>query len=234
MASVRMSNELRAQMKRAAIDAWDVANPQPKASAEFANELVLLIKNSEGQQNAAKVYEASKNKKFGTSFCFAQNNLVRKRETDSFAFIWDLSERPGESAGMDTVRIELPIKTEIFTNDHYYGLKLYASDITSEAHDNYVSLKNKHFDLWNRVDQYSTNRGEFEHQIQQLLWHCNTLKQLLEAWPAAESLVPQHLLQKMHEKVTRKQTATRVKEDINFDDTTANKALLAAKMLGGI
>ena len=234
MASVRMSNELRAQMKRAAIDAWDVANPQPKASAEFANELVLLIKNSEGQQNAAKVYEASKNKKFGTSFSFAGNNLIKKRETDSFAFVWDLAGRPGESAGMDTVRIELPLKTEILTNDHYYGLKLYASDITSEAHDNYPSLKSKHSDLWNRVDQYSTNRGEFEHQIQQLLWHCNTLKQLLEAWPAAESLVPQHLLQKMHEKVTRRQTAERVKEEISFDDTTANKALLAAKMLGGI
>ena len=234
MASVRMSNELRAQMKRAAIDAWNVANPQPKASAEFANELVLLIKNSEGQQNAAKVHEAGKNKKFGTSFGFVKENIINKRETDSFAFIWDLSGRPGEAAGMDTVRIELPLKTEIFTNDHYYGLKLYASDITSEAHDNYVSLKSKHSDLWNRVDQYSTNRGEFEHQIQQLLWHCNTLKQLLEAWPAAESLVPQNLLQKMHEKVTRKQTAARVKEDINFDDTTANKALLAAKMLGGI
>jgi hypothetical protein len=38
----------------------------------------------------------------------------------------------------------------------------------------------------------------------------------------------------MHEKVTRKQTAARIKEDISFDDTTANKALLAAKMLGGI
>lgn len=234
MASVRMSNELRAQMKRAAIDAWHVANPQPKASVEFANELVLLINNSEGQQNAAKVHEASKNKKFGRSFSFGGDNLVKKRQVDSFAFIWDFSRSPGESSSMNTVRIELPLKTEIFTNDHYYGLKLYASDITSEAHDNYPSLKNKHFDLWNRVDQYNTNRGEFEHQIHELLWHCNTLKQLLEAWPAAESLVPQHLLQKMHEKVTRKQTAARVKEDINFDDTTANKALLAAKMLGGI
>jgi len=60
-----------------------------------------------------------------------------------------------------------------------------------------------------------------------------TLKQLLEVWPAAESLVPADKIQKMHVKVTRKQKAAQIKEEISFDPTVANQAVLTAKMLGG-
>ena len=69
--------------------------------------------------------------------------------------------------------------------------------------------------------------------ITDLLENCTTLKQLLEIWPAAESLVESDKLAKMHVKVTRKERAQQIKEEVCFDPTIANQAVLTAKLLGG-
>ena len=90
------------------------------------------------------------------------------------------------------------------------------------------------FDEFTRLKQeYHEARHKYEQDIYSLLDKCTTLKQLLEVWPGAESLVPSHKLAQMHTKVTRKQKAAAIKEEINFDPTVANQAVLTAKLLGG-
>ena len=81
--------------------------------------------------------------------------------------------------------------------------------------------------------EHDVARETYERSIRDLVTRCTTLKQLLEIWPAAESLVPTDKIQKLHTKVTRIERATQIKEEIRFDPTIANQAVLTAKMLGG-
>jgi len=80
---------------------------------------------------------------------------------------------------------------------------------------------------------WSDARYNYKQSIRNLLDKCSTLKQLLEIWPAAESLVESDKLAQMHVKVTRKQRAQQVREEIDFDPTLANQTVLTAKLLGG-
>ena len=95
-----------------------------------------------------------------------------------------------------------------------------------EVGDMFMKLQADH-DAWHEA------RRAYENSIGRLLENVTTLKQLLEVWPAAVSLVPAEKIQKMHTKENRKQQAKRVKEEISFDPTIANQAVLTAKMLGG-
>ncbi len=87
-------------------------------------------------------------------------------------------------------------------------------------------------DLSERIGSNIIAAREYRGTIEDLLDNCNTLKQLLEVWPAAENLVPQELLSKMHEKVTRQQKARTIREKIEFDADAANQIVLTAKLMG--
>ena len=54
---------------------------------------------------------------------------------------------------------------------------------------------------------------------------------ITRSMPAAESLVDSAKLSQMHVKVTRKQRAEQIKQEINFDPTVANQTVLTAKLL---
>ena len=82
------------------------------------------------------------------------------------------------------------------------------------------------------VDTHKEAQRQYEGSIYDLLQNCTTLKQLLEIWPAAESLVPNNKLHQMHEKITRVQRAAEIKEAVCFDPTLANQTVLTAKLLG--
>jgi hypothetical protein len=83
------------------------------------------------------------------------------------------------------------------------------------------------------VIEWKKASRNYNGSISDLLENCSTLKQLLEIWPAAESLVESEKLAKMHVKVSRKERAQQIKDEICFDPTIANQAVLTAKLLGG-
>ena len=98
---------------------------------------------------------------------------------------------------------------------------------------NFIPEVRENFDaLVEAKAKHNKELRDYRASIRDLLDKCTTLKQLLEIWPAAESLVPSESIQKLHEKVTRKAKAEQIKEEIQFDPTIANQAVLTSKMLG--
>ena len=77
-------------------------------------------------------------------------------------------------------------------------------------------------------------RRNFFKGVRDLLSQCNTVKQLLTAWPAAEKLLPTDVIHKMHQKVERKFDADAAKARANFDPTEANTTMLTAALLGDV
>ena len=86
----------------------------------------------------------------------------------------------------------------------------------------------------NRQDNEREKKSEFRKGVRNLLEQCNTVKQLLTAWPAASKLLPPATVQKMHEKVERKFDAEAAKARANFDPSQANTTILTAALLGDI
>ena len=66
--------------------------------------------------------------------------------------------------------------------------------------------------------------------IKDLVEECNTVKQLLDAWPAAENLLPDGIITRLHEKSDKRARTTRIREKVNFDATAANQVVLTAKL----
>ena len=239
MASVRMNQNLRNQMRRAAEDAWGLANPEPKSSPELANEITTLISNSKPQQFLKKIKEELENKWLGFGI---RRWEIRSVEVTHINFCWDFNDdksvRPSDPmhdrhrVPMVGIQLQIPFK-QLQTMP--YSETLYASDIVSpyQEPDKFERLKNLFFDLHDRHKKNQSDYLAYQANIHSLLNKCNTLKQVLEIWPAAENLVPAAIIQRLHEKITRKNVAKKVREEIQFDDTAANKTLLTAKLLGG-
>ena len=85
-----------------------------------------------------------------------------------------------------------------------------------------------------RRQQQDKDESNFRRSVRDLLEQCNTVKQLLTAWPAASKLLPDAVIQKMHEKVERKFDAEAAKARANFDPTEANTTMLTAALLGDV
>jgi len=64
-----------------------------------------------------------------------------------------------------------------------------------------------------------------------LLDECNTLKQLLESWPAAKEFVDPFDIRQMHEKITRKQAARRRIDTSGVDIDSLNQVVLTSKLV---
>lgn len=73
-------------------------------------------------------------------------------------------------------------------------------------------------------------RKKYVRSIKDLIEECNTVKQLLDAWPAAENLLPDGILTRLHEKSDKRARTTRIREKVSFDATAANQVVLTAKL----
>lgn len=81
------------------------------------------------------------------------------------------------------------------------------------------------------VDQRKERARNFARETRGLLEQCNTLKQLLESWPAAKEFVDATDIRQMHEKVTRKQAARRRIDTSGVDIDSLNQVVLTSKLV---
>lgn len=230
MASVRMTNELRNDIFRAAEAAYETANPFPVASTEFVDKIRDALTNSLPNRTLTQLLETAA--KSGLSDRPKQaNNLPVVREIQQI-HIRKLLDDGHKSPHLD-IKFSTPV--EIATIE-YRKENLSWSTPEFFIEDCDPNMQTELFVMFDQlqadIETHRDDTAEYRDQIRNLLEKCTTLKQLLEVWPAAESLVPSDKLQKMHEKVTRKQRAQTIKEEINFDPTVANQAVLTSKMLG--
>ena len=224
MASVRITNNLRDEISTAAEKAYQLANPKPEASTEFISLTKQAIQNSPQQKYLRHCLE--KGVEMGID---KQNNgeALMPKKVENVTSI--RLERDVESDWCE-IKFNTPVEYLSKENTSWYrDTKVYIDNLALQDQSEILDLFLK---LVGDNKEHTSNAFEYRRSINQLLTKCTTLKQLFEIWPAAESLVDQKYIQKMHTKVTRVKRAEQIKEEINFDPTIANQAVLTAKMLG--
>lgn len=234
MASVRMTQEMRSDIRRAASDAYDLSNPEPKPSNEYIAAVRRAVMNSPEQKFLKDMYnvgvERGLHQRVG-------KNCLPKKNKDPVTSIELRLRDPKAQGNRDFEEQEIQFDVQLpqwwVTEDTYnrWGApSVYIQDLAQEDKHEITELFTSFQNTW---EEARNARHTYNSQITNLLEKVTTLKQLLEVWPAAESLVSSEKLAQMHVKVTRKQKAAAIKEEISFDPTVANQTVLTAKLLGG-
>lgn len=228
MATVRMTDSIRREVLKNAIKAYITQNPAPLDKPE----LKTAIRN--GILNMPIIKELADIKaKFPLTSSYYRTNS----NSDSIAadFIKKVTNtktitevRIENGAGRHLAKIELDTPIEVISTSHY-GLIVDIQMFSETEQDNITNLIES---AKAEETNWDTAKQEFEKGIESLLVNCNTAKQLLEVWPAAERLLPEGIMQRMHEKATRKAAAERIRSTTNFDLNTANQVLLSSSLLG--
>lgn len=232
MASVRMTNELRTDIGKAAERAYELANPEPKPNNAYTAAVKQATLNSPEQKFLERMYTEGRAQNLHLRK--GKNILPEKSKEDVTAI--DLRLKRNQINHRDyietTVKFDVPL-SEYWVVEQAYSRwgnpSVYVNDLATEDQHN-ISEMFQAFEI--TKDEWNTASRNYNSSIRELLESCTTLKQLLEIWPAAESLVPNDKLQKMHTKITRVERAKQIKEEVNFDPTIANQTVLTAKLMG--
>ena len=236
MASVRMTNILRQEIRQAAWNAYDTANPEPKPHTDFVQKARIAIENSPEQKFLNDMYEegvrrglTDDNRKGGRVVPVTPSDKPTQVELRDYHGRNDSRREYGEV----TIHFNTPLANwkKISEGSYSWGNPTIAlQDLSPQDQAELGPLHEAHL---NDIFEHRNKAQQYRHSIDQLLESVTTVKQLLEVWPGAESLIPSEAMQKMHVKVTRKQKVETIKEKISFDPTVANQAVLTSKMLGG-
>jgi len=229
MASVRMTQEMRANIRRAAEHAYELSNPEPKPDNAYIAAVKQAVLNSPEQKFLKRMANEGRAENLHLR---KGKNLLPEKNKEAVTAV-ELRLAPSSRDYKETiVQFDVPL-SEWWVVEQTYNRwgnpTVYVNDLATE---------DQH-DISEMFEAFQTNVGEwraasrnYNGSIRDLLENCSTLKQLLEIWPAAESLVENEKLAKMHVKVTRKERAQQIKDEICFDPTIANQAVLTAKLLG--
>jgi len=243
MASVRMTMDLRSKLKHEAVAAWDKVNqpikPTP-AEQEFMHSAFL-----ESTFVAAALATRASTEHLAT---FSIDNTMQRNmkshlksidhKTSEMKYVCgtpvynDNGERNNSRYNQNsneyyTIHFDTPRLFPCMSDS--WNQAIYTSDLPADKVEKANSIIHKYHTA--REDFYS-KRKVFEDKIKNLLVQCNTVKQAIEAWPGIEKLLPDDVVQKMHVKQTRKQRAAAVRQDVDFDATEANQAILTSNLLG--
>jgi hypothetical protein len=231
MASVRMSNDLRATIRRNAMQAFDVSTPEPQFATADINSMVDAILESDAQATLSAIaqsYEKLPKTKSqwsynGEKHAFGFNPPIETK-VNRITFILE----PRNVANGHRTTVDLNRAVHMYSANQHAELSINVIDDPMER-ARILEMLNKYE---KRHQDYKSARQNYHATIDHLLDECTTLKQFLTAWPAGESFVPAEKVTELHTKVTRIQKARQIKEDIMFDDTAINKVVLTAKLMG--
>lgn len=228
MASVRLTGQLRDQIHRKAMHAFGIANPEPMPSTEFVTLLTQAIPRMPCQIGLRKMKKIYEDEIHGAKSFGCASSKILNKTIDTVSIEW--SDDAFSRSKTILFEPKIPISVlRIDTNSYYTSFTSYIEDYAQEDR---TQLQEYATDLFNRRNENKEAENQYRHKVRDLLNRCNTLKQLLEVWPAAENLVPPEYVSKMHEKITRKQRAQSVKEEIDFNPDDVNHVVLTAKLLG--
>ena len=239
MASVRMTNELRDDIRRKAEEAYSLANPHPKPSNKYVTAVLDAVRHSPEQTFLRDIKKLGEERAVDSDTRYGQNILPHKPKEVVTGLELRIKTLTGVMRvhGRDyketTIKFDTPIADYLVVDGDRHRWSdpvVWINDLRLEDKTQIIEYFEAHL---KSTEEHNQAKGLYDQSIYNLVSTCTTLKQLLEVWPAAESLVPANKIQKMHTKVTRKQRAATIKEEISFDPTIANQAVLTAKMLGG-
>ena len=240
MASVRMTNELRDDIRRKAEEAYSLANPHPKPSNKYVTAVLDAVRHSPEQTFLRDMKKLGEERAVDSDTRYGQNILPHKPKEVVTGIELRIKTSPSPTTMRHrpdyketTIKFDTPIADYLVVDGDRHRWSdpvVWINDLRLEDKTQIIEYFEAHL---KSTEEHNQAKGLYDQSIYNLVSTCTTLKQLLEVWPAAESLVPANKIQKMHTKVTRKQRAATIKEEISFDPTIANQAVLTAKMLGG-
>jgi len=237
MASVRMTNELRTDIQRAADKAYRLSNPEPSPSNAYIELVRHAVINDPGQTFMRSML--NQGNLLGLDSRYGYQVLPSKPKENVTAVDLRITTLAGAMSGgrnnykETTIRFASPIVDFLLLNQDQlrWGVPhMYINDFRDEDKSEIIEKFENHRTA---EEAHATSQNQYNRSISNLVEQCTTLKQLLEIWPAAESLVPANKIQRLHTKVTRIERAKQIKEEISFDPTFANQTVLTAKLLGG-
>jgi len=238
MASVRMTNELRIDIQRAAQKAYELSNPEPSPSNAYIELVRNAVINDPGQTFMRSIL--NQGNLLGLDSRYGYKVIPTKPRDIVSAINLRITTLAGAMSGArsndykeTTIRFASPLVDFLLLNQeqmHWGVPNMYINDFRDEDKSEIIE---QFENLRTAEEAHATSQNQYNRSISNLVNECTTLKQLLEVWPAAESLVPANKIQKLHTKVTRIERAKQIKEEISFDPTFANQTVLTAKLLGG-
>lgn len=232
MATVRLSQQLHRQLLDAAKTKYKVTNPEPNQSPELISALRAGLQT----MPAAVAFDemlatpAIQNELTLTSdISNALNRASKADVTEIRVFNITKHTQYAETGDSSDIYCELDTPVQLPYGNNYgaYSVDVGSFDITVR--------EELHSKLATAIDNnaaYQEKFSQFAKSIDSVLEQCNTVKQLLEVWPGAESLLPNDVIQKLHTKVTRKVDAEKVRDLSQFDADAANQVLLTSSLLG--
>lgn len=235
MASVRMTNDLRHEIRNAARRAYHVAHPAPTLSSACRDFMKPALEKSLKQTTLRRWRKECHD--LGIVGMAGDVSMVPTSPKDPISAIClkgigaDPKNLLNDVLLSAVITFDTPIQWLLLSGSrHHWGdPEVFIKELQTDDQPAALEFLQEHCTA---VDTHGHAQRHYEGSIYDLLQNCTTLKQLLEIWPAAESLVPNNKLHQMHEKITRVQRATEIKEAICFDPTLANQTVLTAKLLG--
>lgn len=237
MSTVRMSNDLKNRIHDNAMKAFDSANPEPKAPNDLETLLITAIKDMPLQRLMKQIKTISEEASIKDMESFDVNRVKVETVTlNSLTVTFNERQDPNyHRPQKDRLNINLANPVDVIQyKGHYSGHHSEHLDLKDLKPEHQPQILEKLETLKKRKEANSDKRRDYSNSISNLAEKCNTLKQFLQAWPAAESLVPSYAISRMHEKVTRVQRAKKIREEVSFDDTQVNQVVLTAKLMGGL
>lgn len=229
MATVRMSHQLGRDLVRKATEKYKLSNPAPTETPE----LKIKIREALSRMPILEEFKEFKRKP-------RVHNLITRAGDRSH--MWSsvtsavMSFRDGEVKVVtikrdnnSQFRLELDTPMNLPGGDSYSG---WSCNMTDFVHDDAVDIERRIVAAESAYSDWRDKYREFESSIESVVNNVNTVKQLLDVWPAAEKLLDADTIRRLHTKVTRKVNAQAVLDKSNFDPDAANQVILTASLLG--
>lgn len=252
MATVRMTQTMASDIEVAAMKAWHNTNPSPEKNPELqalVRQAVLRmpaitkIKEIADDPVVKELIDGKNTRLTGYLKPFADSSEISEVFLEDIPKTAAPSPSPWQSVTdvddddepLHNVFTEFNMKIEFDTPiivpcvDSWMNFDIHYTHLHP---DDRVAIAAKATEAYLKANEHSKKESDFRESIQQVIKSCNTVKQLLDVWPAAEKLLSADTIQKLHKKVTRKIDADAVRERANFDPNAANQVILTNSLLG--
>lgn len=246
MASVRMSNELRATLLNRALENFNTAKPKPEllgsdkiilrdAALNCQTLQAIKVVQAQAEESPALKHltQKSQHKSIGL-----RGGMFTDTKYNEIKFVHGEDYRTRGSNRVFNFNLDASIVVTTFTDEvnliepGYYNnnaLLVCMGDLQLDDVVKVDDIIEKHKSK-NKI--YQDEKNEYQVKLKSLLESTNTVGQFLEAWPGGEYLLPPTVIQKLNTKITRQQAAKKVKEEIDFDADACNNIALTAKLMG--
>lgn len=201
MASVRISRETMADMKKAAEEKFLLSDPKPTNKTELIDQILQAAREMPFYKKAVEFLQSSEVIKLRASvssgsFKSAVDNFGSSNNVQEI-WITGLKDNKGHVMSFSAV---LPVPaTMFFVVGYNRRLDLHIDHIDEPNRQLLIDAINK---STADVQAWQERYNEYTSRVNTLFDACKTTGQLLDAWPAAEVFIPKTVVAKMQQKTT--------------------------------